>query len=572
MQAPVAVIGPQHFVSAFADCTCVAAPVRGPDGAVVGALDLTTSVADACPPNAALIVYAAKMIERDLELEHARLETAALHEQTATLAARELALQQTNERLQLIHDHAPVLIYVVSDSGRFLSANRAWLDQLGIESHQVIGRTLHDVFPQATADEFAQNNRNVLEAGVPVRYEEVHAGRTYLSVKAPVRDAAGNAYAICGMSIDITERKQADNALREQASVSAAITHNATTAVFVMDADGRTLFVNASAEAMTGFTSAEMQGRVLHDLIHHTRSDGRAYPMSECGIGQHVLARQPLRDHEDVFVRRDGTFFPVACAATPIVRDGRLTEIVLEVRDITERKQFERALQESARRKDEFLAVLAHELRNPLAPMVNALHLLSRNEQLSAAGRRATEILDRQVLQMRRVVDDLLQVGLIARGEVQLRLEPMRLDEAVRLAVDAAMPAFDAKRQSVAVSMDRAPVRITADPVRIGQVLENLLSNAGKYTPAGGRIWVELSEQASFVELSIADDGIGIERHQLDAVFELFARGDASGVGPGMGVGLALVRRLVELHGGTVTAESAGRDTGSRFTVRLPKR
>ncbi len=231
------------------------------------------------------------------------------------------------------------------------------------------------------------------------------------------------------------------------------------------------------------------------------------------------------------------------------------------------------ALAEADARKDEFLAMLAHELRNPLTPVLNAARLLGRSELLTENGQRAVGMIERQTRHMKRLVDDLLEISRITRGTIELKPEKMLLGAALQNVVESVLPAFDAKHQRLQTVLPLEPVRLVADAVRIAQILENLLTNASKYTPEGGKVRIEASDDDTSVTIRIVDDGIGIEPDKLEDVFGLFVQAEPS-VGEhqgGLGIGLAMVRRLVEMHGGTVRAESAGRAMGSTFTVRLPK-
>jgi PAS domain S-box-containing protein len=255
-------------------------------------------------------------------------------------------------------------------------------------------------------------------------------------------------------------------------------------------------------------------------------------------------------------------------------RAGRVIGLIGASVDITARKNAEQALRDADRLKDEFLSILGHELRNPLAPIVTAARLLESEPALTPLGARAVEMIERQSRQLRRLVDDLLEMDWITRGTLRLIPEQVELGSLVLAAAEAAAPAALAKRQTLRVAVPPMALRMTADPARLGQVFENLLGNALKYTPEGGAIGVDLVDDGDAVELRITDDGIGIERGKLESIFELFVQAEP-GVGAyqgGLGIGLALARRIVALHAGTVHAESAGPGQGARFVVRLPKR
>ncbi len=241
--------------------------------------------------------------------------------------------------------------------------------------------------------------------------------------------------------------------------------------------------------------------------------------------------------------------------------------------DQTERHEGLDLLREADRRKDEFLAMLAHELRNPLAPMRNAASLLSRTLTPESTQWRAVQLLDRQVTHMTRLVNDLLDVSRISQGKIELRLEPIRLGPVVQGAVDAVRAQVDERHQSLTVTLPHPEPVVEADSVRIAQVLENLLSNASKYTPPEGDISISVETQGDEVVIRVRDTGIGIDPGQLTNVFEIFTQIDATldRAQGGLGIGLSLVKRLVELHGGTVAVTSEGLGHGSCFEVRLPR-
>ena len=239
---------------------------------------------------------------------------------------------------------------------------------------------------------------------------------------------------------------------------------------------------------------------------------------------------------------------------------------------MTEQQRVEQSLREAERRKDEFLAMLAHELRNPLAPLTNALRFVDRVEPLTDRGRDAVRMAVRQTGQLAHLVDDLLEVNRITRGTITLECEPLDVVVAVREAAEAVVEECAARRHELVLDLPAAPVRSLADPVRMAQILGNLLGNAIKYTPDGGRIRVRLREQEGSAEIRVTDNGIGIAQEKLGGLFQLFYQVDMTldRSRGGLGIGLAMVKALVELHGGDVEAHSAGPGRGATFTVRLP--
>lgn len=243
-------------------------------------------------------------------------------------------------------------------------------------------------------------------------------------------------------------------------------------------------------------------------------------------------------------------------------------------RDVTERKRTIAALEEADKRKDEFLATLAHELRNPLAPIRHGLQILKLAEGVGSATLKsdAHAIMERQISHLVRLVDDLLDISRISRNKIELDMKTLRIADVIKSAVDTVQPMLDSKRQKLWVSIPPADMRVRGDHVRLEQVFSNLLNNAVKYTPEEGELRVDAFERDGQVCVVVADSGIGIEPAMAERIFEMFIQ--APGSGPyaqgGLGIGLTLVRRLVEMHGGTVTVHSAGRDQGSEFCVTLP--
>jgi signal transduction histidine kinase len=240
--------------------------------------------------------------------------------------------------------------------------------------------------------------------------------------------------------------------------------------------------------------------------------------------------------------------------------------------DITERRRAEQALREADRRKDEFLATLAHELRNPLAPLRTALDVLQRSDDPSRAPR-LHAIMARQVDQLTRLVDDLMEVSRITRGHVHLRMQTIDLRDIVHVAIETSRPALDAQGQSLAVELPPLPLPVLGDPMRLAQVLTNLLNNAARYGRVGGRVRLRAWSDGTDVAIGVSDDGIGIPADKLQSIFQPFIQLHREVDGPqaGLGIGLSLVHSLVQRHGGSVMASSEGEGHGSEFIVRLPR-
>jgi signal transduction histidine kinase/CheY-like chemotaxis protein len=271
--------------------------------------------------------------------------------------------------------------------------------------------------------------------------------------------------------------------------------------------------------------------------------------------------------------RFDGEYRWVLDTAVPrFGPDGTFSGYIGSGLDITDRKRAEDELRDADRRKEEFLAVLSHELRNPLAPMQTALDLLERAGPSGSGPQQELGVIERQVQNLKRLVDDLLDVSRISRGKIELRRELVELAPIVAHTAEAVRPLLDEHHHRLLVSIPDGSILLDADPTRLEQILSNLLLNADKYTPQGGRIWLDVEPSQGEVAIRVRDTGIGIEPDLLPKVFDLFLQGERRvGIAhEGGGIGLSLAKNLVELHGGTITAYSQGPDMGSEFVVRLP--
>jgi signal transduction histidine kinase/ActR/RegA family two-component response regulator len=286
-------------------------------------------------------------------------------------------------------------------------------------------------------------------------------------------------------------------------------------------------------------------------------------------------------DHfETIRVRKDDAKLDISLTISPVKdASGRIVGISKIARDITERRRVEKALLDSEaalkaadQRKNEFLATLAHELRNPLAPIRNSLHILRMAGTDDPSAARVQEMLERQVNHMSRLVDDLLDVARITSGRIDLRSEPVELASLIRGAVEVSKPLIDVASHRLATTLPSRPVTVKGDAVRLTQVIANLLNNAAKYMEPGGQIWLTATSQGDEAVISVRDTGIGIAPDMLPQVFQMFTQVDRDHkhTQGGLGVGLALAKQLVEMHGGWIEGRSKGKGQGSEFVVRLP--
>jgi PAS domain S-box-containing protein len=412
----------------------------------------------------------------------------------------------------------------------------------------------------------------VLAGGQPVVDRELAIARpdgsridVLLNI-TPLRDHAGAIAGAVNIVQDITARKRVENELRASELRFRTLANAVPVLIWQNDEEGRNVFVNRYYLDFTGKTFEDVMGVRWHELVHP--DDAPAYIADYMDA---VRTRRPWRNL-DRLRRRDGQWRWFDNYAQPLFApDGSYAGHVGASLDITDAVLAEQALKETDRRKDEFLAVLAHELRNPLAPISNAVHLLRHPDGRRRADR-LVEMLGRQVRQMIKLVDDLLEISRITRDKIELHRQPLLLADVVHGAVETSRPLIDQHRHHLEVRLPDEPLTLYADGVRITQVLANLLNNAAKYTDLGGRIDLEARRMGPEVEITVRDNGIGIPPGHLPEVFDMFTQAHrAAGRGQGgLGIGLAMVRSLVQMHGGTVEARSAGAGHGSEFIVRLP--
>jgi PAS domain S-box-containing protein len=373
---------------------------------------------------------------------------------------------------------------------------------------------------------------------------------------------------------DITAHKRSEAELREQRAWFEVTLSSIGDAVITTDVRGHVSFLNPIGEAMTGWSLQEARGVHLERIFRIVNEDTRqpvANPVSKVLQEGAIVG---LANHT-VLIAKDGSEVAIEDSAAPI-RDanGAISGAIMVFHDVTDRRRAEIVLREADRRKDEFIAILAHELRNPLAPIRQAALISKAPGATEAQKRWSHDVIDRQVQYMSLLLDDLLDISRVTRGTLALRMQTTELASAVNVAIETARPAIDAKRHVLAIDLPHEPLRFTADPLRLAQVLSNLLTNAAKYTDPEGQIRLSATREAEQLVIRVADSGVGIKTENLPDIFKMFSQvhpttDRSEGV---LGIGLALARGLVELHGGSIEASSAGLGHGSEFTVRMPLR
>ena len=338
-------------------------------------------------------------------------------------------------------------------------------------------------------------------------------------------------------------------------------------AIFLLDPDGFISSWNSGAERIKGYSADEIIGRHF-STFYPAEVVANKWPDRELEI-----ARQEGRyEEEGIRVRKDGSTFWANVVITALYDpDGTVRGFAKVTRDLSERKRIE-ALESSERRMTEFLAMLSHELRNPLAPIYNAVYLLHSRADDDPDLKWAIDLIDRQVTHLTRLVDDLMEVGRVTSGSIRLQKKDFDIRSLITPAVESSRPLLDARKHTIELSIPERELIVHGDPTRLTQVVVNLLNNAAKYTPEGGRISLSLVREGNMVEIRIRDSGVGIQPEFLTKIFDMFTQGERTldRSEGGLGIGLTLVRRLIQMHDGTVDASSEGPGKGSLFVVRLP--
>jgi PAS domain S-box-containing protein len=530
----------------------------------------------------------------DAELRQREHVEAALRESEASLRSdmaererAEQALRDSEERYRRLARLLPVAVYTVEAPLGTITyfnehAAEAWgrTPQLGERYCGSLRLYLDDDTP-VPHEECAM--AIALREGRPFRNQEVVIERpdgsriTALVNIDPIHDASGAVTGAINVFHDVTAHKRSELELREQKENLETLLETLPVAVFFAgDAAASHILGNRTASELLRMPhganlsmSATPPERPKHVRV---TQGGRevapdALPVQRAARGEVVHGDELAIEFDD------GVVVQTLCSARPLFDpEGRPRGAVASILDITGMKEAERALREAARRKDEFLATLAHELRNPLAPIRSSLELAKQSEDDPRVMRLARDTIERQVDHLVRLVDDLLDVSRITRDRLDLRKTDTELASIIQQAVETCRPLAAAEAQTIRVTLPPGSLPVHADPVRLTQVFSNLLNNACKYTPAGGTIALSVIREGTSAIVTVEDDGIGIPPESLGSVFDMFSQVDGAVERSrgGLGIGLTLVKRLVELHGGSIAARSDGIGKGSTFEVRLP--
>jgi PAS domain S-box-containing protein len=475
------------------------------------------------------------------------------------------------DRFQELADSMPQIVWSAGRDGTVDYYNRQWFARTQT-FHGSEADPLTFIHPNDRPG-VEERWRVALESGLPLdtefrmRFPGEADYRWYLGRTVPVRDEHGTVVRWYGTSTDIDALKRIENALaRSQERLRAAL-DAAGTGTFRWNMRTNAIDWDDNLARLFGLPGGSAVG-TLAEFVELVHPDDRPRVLDACDRSCRLGA-----DFVEEFrvVWPDGTVRWLSDRGrTYAGADGRPHYMTGGCVDVTLRRQREDALHAADRQKDEFLGVLAHELRNPLAPLVFAVASLDRLVSDPAA-RKSLDVMSRQITRITRLVDDLLDVSRVAQGKIALQIEPLDLAAVVRDAAEAMRPALLQRRHELVLDLEE-PLAIAADRQRLGQILENLLGNAVKYTPEGGRIAVSAAREPDAAVIRVRDTGIGIAAEMLPRIFELFVQADNSldRAQGGLGIGLALVNRLTQLHGGSVTVHSEGLSRGSEFVVRLP--
>jgi PAS domain S-box-containing protein len=479
--------------------------------------------------------------------------------------ARELTHERlayvAQTRLAAIVDGSDDAIVSKDLDGNVRSWNRGAQLLFGYTAEEMIGESILRVIPPDRHHEERRILARIAAGERIEHYETVRRHRDGRLVEvsltvSPLKDFSGRIIGASKIARDISGRREEELAK----AVLASVVQSADDAIISKSLDGVITSWNPAAERMYGYRAEEIVGqpvlRIIPPELHQ----------EESRILAEVRGGNRISHYETVRMRKDGSRVKVSLTVSPVRGPGgEIVGASKIARDIS-------AQHDAQRKKDHFLAVLAHELRNPLAPIRNTLSLM-RSPDLAAEQReRALVMAERQMSHLTRLLDDLLDVTRITTGRVELKLERVDLGVLVRQAVDFARPHVESRRHELVTRIPAEPIWIVADAVRISQVVSNLLTNAAKYTDPGGRVELTVEREGDSAWVRVADNGIGFTAAMKERLFLLFEQEDdvSARAAGGLGIGLALVREFVERHGGSVEAASPGRGRGSVFSARLP--
>ena len=466
-------------------------------------------------------------------------------------------------------------IFLLDPMGRIRTWNAGARPIKGYEPHEVIGRHFSLFYP---ADAQARDlpARELEGARATGRYEDEgwrlrKDGSQFWAnvVITALFDRDGTLRGYSKITRDLTARREHEELLRRSEERFRLIVESVRDyAIFMLDPLGNVASWNIGAQVNKGYQASEIIGRHF-SVFYPTEIVASGFPDREL----EQALREGRSEDEGWRLRKDGSRFWASVVITPLHDDrGQHLGFAKVTRDLTDRRRVS-ALEDEGRRITTFLAMLGHELRNPLAPIMNSVSIMQLEPHLPERLRVCRDVIDRQVQQLTRLIDDLLDVGRITSGKIHLAVQPVELARMLPYAMEAVAPLVRLKGHRCVLVLPEEEVWVSGDRARLLQVFTNLLNNAAKFTPAGGDITLTLRRQAGHAAISVCDNGPGIPPQQIDNIFNLFVQGDQELSDPhgGLGLGLSLVRQIVALHQGDVSVYSSGQpDRGAEFIIRLP--
>jgi PAS domain S-box-containing protein len=466
-------------------------------------------------------------------------------------------------------------VFVLDPEGRIRSWNAGAKRIKGYQPDEIIGRHFSIFYPpEAVKSGWPEHELKV--AAAEGRFEDEgwrvrkDGSRFWADVViTALRDEDGKLLGFAKITRDLTDRRLHEEALRQSEERFRLLVEGVTDyAIFMLDPEGMVSSWNAGAQRIKGYAREEILGKHF-SRFYEPEEIARGKPWEQLKKAR----RDGRAEDEGWRMRKDGSRFWARAVLTALYdRAGQLRGFAKVTQDLTERRHVE-DLQKAARNVTEFIATLAHELRNPLAPIRTAVQVMGKTPPGDPSHEAMRQTIDRQTGHLTRIVDDMLDISRITRGTLEMERRPLHLDEVVHRAVEMIQPDMRAGEHQLEINLPSEPITVQGDIYRLTQLLANLLNNAARYTPNRGRITVNAVAEQGWAALKVRDTGRGIDHDMLDQVFGMFVQGRLPAlnrVGGGLGIGLALARSIAELHGGTLTAQSEGRDRGSEFTLRLP--
>ena len=474
----------------------------------------------------------------------------------------------------LVEQARDYAVFALDKEGRILTWNTGAQRIKGYDPAEIIGRHFSVFYPhESVASGWPAHELKV--AAAEGRFEDEgwrvrkDGSRFWASVIiTALRDEEGKLLGFSKITRDVTDRRLHEEALRQSEERFRLMVEGVVDyAIYMLDAEGVVTSWNAGAQRIKGYAREDIMGKHF----------SRFYPPGDLENGKPweelAIARRIGRTEDEGWrVRKDGSRFWARTVLTALHDEqGHLRGFAKVTQDLTDRRHAQ-DLEQATRNMTEFIAVLAHELRNPLAPIRNAVHLMGKTPADDPSQKTLRELVDRQSRHLARIVDDILDIARITRGSLAIERERVDIADAARRAIEMTAPLVEANRHQLEVELPGQPIPVRGDLHRLTQVLGNLLNNAARYTPRGGRIWVTAARENNAAVVKVRDNGVGLDPGLREKIFDMFVQGRSSleRIGGGLGVGLALARKIAELHGGALEAYSEGRGHGTEFTLRLP--